>query len=284
MYSEKDNQPITVVKASGETAVFEPDKLRRSLENAGASPQVIQRVYDQLKDYIHDGISTKKIYNRAYSLLKKITRTTAAKYQLKKAILQLGPSGYPFENFVAELLKYQGYDTEVGKIIKGFCIDHEIDVIARNTNHTNLVECKFHSDQSRKSDVKTPLYVHSRFRDIERAWKNQKTEKNKPVNGWIVTNTRFSEDAYQYGKCAGLRLISWDQPGKGSLKSLIGLSGLHPITCLTTLSSKEKDILLNEGIVLCKQALDNQKVIDKLALSNKRKQGVLEEITELCEV
>ena len=92
-------------------------------------------------------------------------------YKIKQALFELGPSGYPFEMFIGELLKYQGYDVQVGKIVKGLYVKHEVDVIAIKDNRTFMVECKFHSSGSKKSDVKVPLYIDSRFRDIEKQLK-----------------------------------------------------------------------------------------------------------------
>src|SRR5690606_6702976 len=149
-------------------------------------------------------------------------------------------SGYPFEKYVGEILKHEGYKTRVGQIVQGHCVQHEVDVIASKDDQHFMVECKFHSDQVRKCDVKIPLYIHSRFLDVEKAWEQRPGHGHKFHQGWVMTNPRFTTDATQYGTCAGLNLVSWDFPKKGSLRERIDGSGLHPITCLTTLTKKEK--------------------------------------------
>lgn len=159
---------LNITKASGQQVPFDIKKFQRSLENSGAGHEVIQQVSQYILSEIDDSITTKQLYKKAYAYLRKISGSVASRYSLKKAILDLGPSGYPFEKFVGELLKYQGYQVEVGRVVRGFCVNHEIDVIASKDDKRIMVECKFHSDQSRKTDVKIPLYIHSRFQDIQK--------------------------------------------------------------------------------------------------------------------
>jgi Holliday junction resolvase-like predicted endonuclease len=275
---------FTVIKASGSSVPFDIQKLRHSLENAGANEETIESICMNISAEGHDGMTTQKIYKNAYAMLRKITGTVASKYRLKKAIIDLGPSGYPFEKFVAELLKYQGYETTVNQIVQGHCITHEVDVIARKKERQYMVECKFHRNQGRKSDVKTALYIQSRFLDVKKVWSEQEEEGLKAFQGWIVTNTRFTDDAYTYGRCMGLKLISWDYPVKGSLKARINMSGLHPITCLISISKKEKEELLNMDIVLCKQLTQHIEALDKLHISNSRQKRIMKEVNELCQV
>lgn len=244
------NEGIQITKKSGEKAPFDEEKLKRSLERAGAGEDAIQEIVKDVTSKLTDGMSTHKVYQMAYAILRKQSHQVAGKYRLKKAIFELGPTGFPFEKFVGELLKNQGYRVEVGKIIQGHCVQHEVDVVAEKDDKKIMVECKFHQDASRKSDVKVSLYIHSRFLDVEKAWNKDTAINQRFHQGWIVTNTRFSEDAMQYGKCCGLKLISWDYPAGGSLRERIDLSGLHPLTALQTLKKSEKQALLQLGIVL----------------------------------
>ena len=161
--------PVQVKKASGDIVDFNEEKLRRSMRNAGASDEAIDEVIRAVNEILEDGISTKVIYQKAFALLKKKSSATAGRYKLKKAILELGPSGYPFENFVAEILKYQGFRTEVGVYVAGHCVEHEVDVVATKDHHHYMVECKFHNTFNRHCDVKVPLYINSRFDDIEKS-------------------------------------------------------------------------------------------------------------------
>lgn len=239
-----------ITKKSGEKVPFDERKLMRSLERTGAGEQDIQEIVDAVNKRLVDGMSTQRVYQIAYAILRKKSQRVAGKYRLKKAIFELGPTGFPFERYIGELLKFQGFKVEVGKIVKGHCVQHEVDVVAQKDDEKFMIECKFHGDASRKCDVKVSLYIHSRFLDVEKEW-NKNTLLNQRIHqGWIVTNTRFTEDAMQFGKCSGLHLISWDYPAGGSLRERIDLSGLHPITALQTLRKYEKQALLQLDIVL----------------------------------
>ncbi len=274
---------IIITKASGEKEPFSTEKLRQSLHRAGAGEEAAERIAAEVQQMLYPGISTKKIYRKAFSLLKKNSAHAAARYKLKKAIMELGPSGFPFEKFVGEILKEEGYRVQVGQMVQGHCVQHEVDVIAEKDSRHFMIECKFHNDQGRKCDVKNPLYIHSRFQDVEKAWRQQPGHGQKFHQGWLVTNTRFTTDAIQYGTCAGLNLVSWNHPRKDSLKERISRLGLHPLTCLATLTKKEKQFLLDKGIVLCKELCRNEQWLKEMGLPPSRVGKVLEEASSICE-
>ena len=194
----------------------------------------------------------------------------------------MGPTGFPFEHFVGELLKSQGYAVEVGKTIPGKCVQHEVDVVAEKDNQVVMVECKYHNTQGKICSVQIPLYINSRFNDIEQVWRSQIGNENKHFHGWVVTNTRFSNDAEQYGSCAGLRLIGWDYQRKGSLKDIIENAGLFPITVITGLNIKQKQMLLEKGTVLCSDLCRNPGLLAQLDMDKKKQEKVMEEVNELC--
>ena len=273
-----------ITKASGEVVEFLPDKLQRSLKRTGADQQTIKEIINLVKAELYPGITTKEIYNRAFTLLKKKKSYFASKYKLKKAIYELGPTGFPFEKFVSAILNYSGYTTNVNKILKGKCISHEIDVIAQKGNETTIIECKFHSEQGLNCNVKIPLYINSRYRDVKQEWIADSKNGTLLSKGWLVTNTRFTSDALKYGLCSNLYLISWDYPKNNGLKDRIDRLGLYPITVSTLLSSKEKQFLLGRGLVLCRELLQNKYYLDHLGISEIRKEKILKEITQLCSI
>ena len=272
-----------VVKASGEEAPFSINKLRHSLRRAGAGKKAANRIAAEIQQILYPGISTREIYRGAFSMLKNASPHTAARYRLKKAIMELGPTGFPFEKFVGEILKEEGYRVQVGQMVQGHCVQHEVDVIAEKDSRHFMIECKFHSGQERKCDVKSPLYIHSRFKDIERAWLRKPGHGQKFHQGWLVTNTRFTTDAMQYGACAGLNLVSWNHPRKDNLKERISRLGLYPLTCLATLTKKEKQSLLDKGIVLCKELCRNEQWLKEMGLPPSRIGKVMEEASSICE-
>lgn len=273
---------LVITKSSGEKVKFSLDKLRASLHKTGADKDTIDQIIDNVRDELYQGISTKEIYNRAFALLKKKERYFASKYKLKKAIYELGPTGFPFERFVSELLKYSGYKTEVGKILQGKCVKHEIDVITHKENETTVIECKFHHEQGLNCNVKIPLYINSRYQDVKTHWNSNPKNDTTLTKGWVVTNTRFTDDAIQYGKCCGLYLLSWDYPKGNGLRDRIDRLSLYPITVSTLLTNREKQFLLSREVVLCKQLLHDKFYLDHLGISEVRKKKILDEISQLC--
>ncbi len=271
-----------VIKSSGERARFSLTKLRRSLLHSGADDVLVDQIVDQVRDELYQGISTKEIYNRAFALLKKRKSVFASKYKLKKAIYELGPTGFPFEKFVSAVLDYSGYSTEVGKVMQGNCVKHEVDVFAKKNGLLAIIECKFHGVEGRNCNVKVPLYIHSRYNDIKSHWENKKSNSIVMDKGWVVTNTRFTKDALAYGKCVDLYLLSWDIPKENGLKDRIDRLGLYPITVSTLLSKREKQFLLSRDVVLCRQLLNDSFFLDHLEVSEPRKEKIMKELRQLC--
>jgi hypothetical protein len=271
-----------IIKHSGESARFAPEKLRKSLRHSGAPRGIVDAIAEKVSAEVYEGMSTREIYNRAFALLKEYRESCASRYKLKKAIYELGPTGFPFEKFVSAVLNHSGHRASTNEIFQGHCVAHEIDVVATGSEGVTLIECKFHSAEGKKCDVKVPLYIHSRFEDIRR-WNERRGEDALVLKpGWVVTNTRFTSDAQKYGKCVGLYLLSWNYPPKNSLKGRIDRSGLYPITVSTLLSAREKEFLLDRGIVLCRELLQASYYLDHLGISDPRKKRILEEFDQLC--
>ncbi|MFL5752948.1 MAG: ATPase [Bacteroidia bacterium] len=276
------NQELQITKASGEKARFSMKKLCASLIRAGASEEEADTIAQKIATFLYKDIPTKKIYGMAFRLLKENSRSLAARYHLKQAIMELGPSGYPFEKYFAEILKCQAYTARTGELVQGKCVTHEIDVIAEKDDHVSMIECKYHNQRGIFCDVKVPLYIQARFRDVETQWLQLPGKQGKKYQPWVVTNTRFSTDALQYGTCAGMKLISWDYPAKGSLKDQIDELGLYPITCLTSLTRVEKQRLLDKNIVLCREILNNKPLLENAGIKPSRINSVNEEAEQLC--
>lgn len=273
------NSQFLITKKSGEKVPFDETKIRRSMERSGARKVDIDAVMNSLDSLIVNGMSTHKIYQKAYSLLRTKSRKVAGRYKLKKAIMELGPTGYPFEKFIGKLIEFQGYRTKVDVTIQGKCISHEVDVVAENDSKKIIVECKYHREGNRKSDVKVAMYIRSRFNDIQDAWERDDKLKHHALEGWLVTNTRFTKDALTYGNCSGLKMISWDYPEVGSLRQRIDHSGLHPITSLYSMSKKEKQFVLEEGIVLCREL--TEEILVKQGIRANKIHKIMEEARNL---
>ena len=268
---------IQIVKASGEKAWFSAIKLRKSLQRSGASEAIIEAVIKEVQDHLQEGMTTKKIYQLAFNILKKKQQPAASKYKLKKAIMELGPSGYPFEKYVSEILKYQGHKIKLNQNLTGRCVNHEIDILAERDGVQKVFECKYHNLQGTICDVKIPLYVHSRFNDLNA------NPENKTSEGWIATNTRFSTDAIAYAICAKLNLLGWDYPEGNGIREMIDQAGLYPITCLQSLSQKERVPIMEAGLVLCRDVPFNKKLLKEVGFSTERVEQIIAEAALLSQ-
>lgn len=268
---------LSVIKATGEKEPFSEEKVRMSIKRAGIPEEIQEQVVVHIKDKLYDNIPTSEIYRHITEFLKQSKNPhTRVKYSLKQAIMALGPTGYPFEDFVAEILKTQGYTTQVRSILQGRCITHEIDVIAEKSGERSMIEAKFHNTSGIKTDVHVALYTKARFDDVK--------EKNNLNDTWLVTNTKMTTDAITYALCMGMKIVSWDYPEGGSLRELIEKSGLTPITALTSLSQSHIQQLLQNNFVLCRDVCKNPKILDILNLPEEKKQAILSESAFACKI
>jgi hypothetical protein len=252
-----------ITKASGEQELFDIKKFRRSLRRAGASTHLISQLINTIEK-MPELRSTQEIYEFALHQLSEEDVPAASRYNIKRAIFELGPAGMPFEQFIGALFKEQEYTIKTNQIVAGHCVSHEVDVIAIKDNRHCMVECKFHNQQGPKTDVRVALYVKARFDDIERAWNDKEPGKHKFHEVWIATNTKFTTEAIKYAECMGMHLLGWSYPEKKNLQNLIDTLRLHPITALVSLNRQQKRILINNGIILCRDAQNNEKLIQNL--------------------
>lgn len=275
------NKQIQITKANGELEYFDDEKFVQSLIHAGVDGKTAHILLSEIHQVLREGMHTHAIYRKAFKMLKTHSRQSAARYNLKRAIMDLGPSGYPFERLVASIYKRLGYEVRVGEIIRGHCVSHEVDVIAWNKQECILIECKFHNQAGHKNDIKIPLYVKSRFEDIALNEAQERAALKLPLKYGLATNTRFTKDAIQYASCNQMNVISWDYPASSSLKALIAETQLHPLTCLTRLSAKAKDYLLEKECITCSDILNRQDILVDYGMSNAKIKALLNEINEL---
>lgn len=265
-----------IQKVDGSQEIFDEEKIKISLLRAGANEDIaysiIQKVKEQLKGEL---IKAKDVYKLALGYLKKKQPNIAIKYTLKKAIMDFGPTGYVFEKYIGKILQEYGYKTQVSKIIKGFCVEHEVDVIAEKNNDHYMIECKYHNNNETKSDIKTALYIHARFLDIKKASDTNITDYNF-TKAILTTNTKCTLEAIKYANCVKLGIIAWHYPDDKNLEYYIENKKLYPISILPRLRSHQKDLLFQNEILTIKDLLEtkpetignyisaNQEIVKKL--------------------
>lgn len=274
-------EKFLIAKASGEMESFNVEKFKRSLRNAGASEDLIQKAVKTLEENFTFE-TAKDIHNFTRDFLKKYNKGISDRYNLKEALRQLGPTGHPFECFVEQVFRHKGYLTQVNYVANGVCVKHELDVIAQKDNNLFLIECKFHNVYGLKTDVKVPLYVKARFDDVKQAWIMFNGDKKQFKQAFVFTNTKFTIDAIMYAECVNLNLIGWSYPEQDNLSQLISKFNLYPITVLSSLNKFAKEFLLENKIVLCKQLKENSKILKDLRMGNSKINEILEEVESVC--
>lgn len=266
-----------VIKASGLEEKFSSRKIYTTILEAGGSKDIAQEAVNEVKRKYYENITTKDILEIILNVLKKYPGLSA-KYDLKRAIMSLGPTGFPFEQFVADLLKEYGYKTKVGTKQKGKVITHEIDIIAENKNNLKsyMIECKYHNQPGKHTKLHVALYTYARFLDLTTLRLNQP---------WLVTNTKCSEDAINYSKGVNLKITSWKYPENESLQKLIEQKKAYPITMLKTLKEETKEKLFKNKIILVKELIDYsvKDLIKKTCLNKSEINKMIEEAKKILE-
>lgn len=266
-----------IVKADGTTEVFDPARLIVSLERAGAGEHAAERIARTITSTVIPGASSKDIYSRAFSLLRKEARPVAARYALRRALLELGPTGHPFEDFISHLFRKEGWQVETRKMIQGKCVQHEVDFYASHPEQNAFLaaELKYHNDPGYKTDLKVALYVKSRFDDIFAC--DPITRSCSIDRGLLVTNTKFTSEAIAYAQCSGVELLGWGYPIDNTLYMHMSRANVYPITALTCFSRAEKRLLIEQGTIAVDEVVEDRRRLDILHLSSEQVGEVLAE-------
>ncbi len=267
---------ITVIKANGEREPFSEEKVLRSIERAGIPEDLRNTVLAHVKEKLVENITTTEIYRHILDCFDETNNLySKAKYSLKQALMLLGPTGYPFEDYVARILEALGYKTEVRQLLMGGCVGHEVDVISEKNHKRSMIEAKFHNNPGVRSDVQVALYTKARFEDLKL--------KHHLDEAWIVTNTKATTDAIAYANCVGMKVVSWSYPENQGLRELIEETKMHPVTVLTSLSLAQKRTLLKNHIVTCLEIKQKPSLLHVLFLGDKERKEVMEEVRFICE-
>ncbi len=225
---------------------------------------------------LYDGIKTQEIYRAAFEMLRQQQAPAATRYSLRRALFGLGPTGFPFERFLARLFEADGYKTETGIMINGNCAPHEIDVAAYSQTHSFVAEAKFHSRPGVKSDLQVAMYSYARLLDLKDA-----RICAEDICGikefWLITNTKFTTTAEKYGACAGINMLSWNYPRKNNLHDRIERTGSYPVTVLSGLSSSQISTLIANDCILCSDIVLNPHFLKHLHLSAAATASLLKE-------
>ncbi len=136
-------------------------------------------------------------------------------------------------------------------IIRGLCGEHEVDAIAQKDGVTYFVEVKHHQAYHGLTGLDESRIARAILEDVTEGYIRGVTDI-KIDRAMIVTNTRYSQHALNYGGCRGILLVGWAAPEKG-LRDIIEKDKLYPISCLRGVKPEVRLLLAEAGIVLIKQ-------------------------------
>lgn len=279
---------VFVIKSQGEKEFFSWKKVYRSAKRAGASSSIAKEIADEIEREVYPGVTTKEIFRRVKSLLKKKSSPSAIRFSLKSGILKLGPSGFPFEKYVGAVLSKNGFEGVRNNLhLKGNCALYEIDFVAKRDNALYIGECKYHHLPGERVDLQVALYNFARYLDLKRAPSIQRylTSPSMEVRAMLVTNTKFTSQVIRYSKCVGVELLGWNYPKGRGLESLITKEKLYPITILPSLTRNLRDIFLSNEIALASDLLkfSPQSLSRKLGVPPEKADSLIREAKILFE-
>lgn len=231
-------------KSDGTEQEFQEEKLAQALERARITGSTQQEIVRDVSRMIHPGTSTGQVHDRVLHALEARDPLAAARYHLKRAMLHLGPTGFPFEVYFSRLMQSYGWKTEVGARVPGKCVLHEVDIYAKRNGETRAVEAKYHNTAGGRTDVKVALYVHARHLDLQ--------AKDPGTIGMLVTNTTFTSDAIAYGECVEMKMKAWNYPANMGLAHYIEELQLYPVTVFPQLPPQAIGTLMKHRFVLAK--------------------------------
>ena len=232
---------MKVIKNSGDKEKFDSKKIYNTILSAGGSRKIAKETISLAKKKFKENATTKEILEFVLNNLKK-EPGLKQRYDLKRAIMSLGPTGFPFEQFFAKLLENYGYKTKTDQKLRGKKIIQEVDIVATK-DKKYMVECKYHNDLGTITRLHPAMYTYARFLDLN------KYSFDEP---WLVTNTKCSWDAINYASGVNLKITSWNFPKNDSLQKLIQDKNLYPVTILIGVDEEIKKSLFGAGFIVLK--------------------------------
>ena len=266
---------MEITKASGAQEAFSEHKLCNSLSAAGAPQDLVDETCRVVTEKLTPGSTTTHIWREALRYLAKKNLPVAARYNMRYAIIALGPAGFLFEQYVETLLQAMGYETKRNQMIPGKCVPHEVDVTGEKGGECFLLEVKLHHEFGTKVATDVVMYADARREDIERA--------GRPCTMWVFTNTKFTENAIQYAKCRNLKLTGWRYPKEGGLESLIAEYALYPVTVLPSVDRFAREQFARANMMLAQDIAPYTAgmLLKEFGISEKRGVKIVREAQEI---
>lgn len=248
---------MKIRKSSGRLEEFKKAKYLKSVKDAGVSKAIAEEILSEVEKSIKQNTTTDQISKKTAKVLSKHNMKAATNYNLRRGLSMLGPAGFMFEHYISELLRAEGFKNRRNVYIKGKCVSHEIDVVASDKSGVYFLEIKYHNKHFIKTHVDVAMYAYARLLDIvpDKDMREGKID-GKRRQMWVITNTKFTRNAIQYGECMDMKMLAWNYPKTFGLKDIITSYNLYPVTSIPQITQgmferlAEKHILLTRD--LCK--------------------------------
>ena len=244
---------VFVTKFDGTKQKFDKNKIVNTCLRNGSSRKVAEAIAEEVEMRIYDGIETRKILQMTFRLLSKYKPSVKNQIDLRKA-LALMRSAPDFERFIQLLFSEHGYKVVSNRIVKGRCIEHEVDAIVTRDNKTFIVEVKHHMNYHSPTGLDVSRIARAVFEDLTEGFELG-FNTIKIDGAIIVCNTKLSGHAKRYAECRGIGHIGWSSPPKRDLQTLIEEKKLYLITYLKGLSISDRKKLASKGILVLKQLI-----------------------------
>jgi len=267
-----------VRKFDGSTQQFDKNRIIASCLRNGTSQETAYRVADRIENESYDGMRTKEILDLVWQYLGEHHPDSRIRIDLRLA-LSLLKSKPDFEEYASLILKDLGYSVQSNVIVKGKCIEHEIDAIAQKDTRTLYVEVKHHDQAHTYTPLEVSMKVWATHQDLI-AGRKLGYHNFDFTNALIICNTKFTDHARRFADCVGIDRIGWKSPPSNSLDGIIESRRLYPITILRG-ERRLQRLLLDNGIVLLRQLVDSKadrltrdRILSTSQLSNLRQKSV----------
>ena len=272
---------IFVTKFDGRKQPFERNKVISTCLRLHASEKQAEDIANKIESKAYNNISTKKIFQMILRYLADFRPVVRHQIGLKEAISLLRPKP-DFEQFVDMLLKEYGYEVQGNQMVRGRCVEHEIDAIAKKGKDITYVEVKHHLQPHTYTGIGVFLESMATFEDLIAGYEKgyHKYNFNKVL---VVCNTKISDQAKQYATCMHMEHIGWKFPPQKGLESMIEEKRLYPVTHMKTLDRNIQQILGDAGIVTLKQLARStpSELSAKTKLSEKRLRDIVKIAKEM---
>ena len=249
------HRKIKVKKNNGQKELFQVEKLRQSIHNIGVSEDMANQVCNLVAEHISAGKrTTENIFAITRDLIAQVDPGKAAIYALERGLSALGPSGFLFEQYVAAILVDLDYKVQTNVYLEGEGVTHEIDIFAEKGNVVYVIEAKYRNEFKSKTHINQVMYADARLQDIKR--QARKTGDTREYYVWLVTNTKFTDNAINYVYHREMQLMGWDFPKYINLMKVAYEKKLFPVTVLPSINKKALKQLSMKNIVLVKDLVD----------------------------